>query len=835
MNLRLKLLLSSAGLGGLGALLAAALLWQGVQDGAQRQAVADLQQALLLQRTAHAAAVQREFATRVAGLRLLAAQRSTVDALRQFKAAMAELSADAGAGTSSAAMREEMLGWLGQQFKPEWARNNLAPLPELTAAMDARALVTAALQQEFIVRNPQPPGRKDLLVYPDTPTPYGQAHAQHHRAFDRAQDQLQVQDLVLIDSDTDQLVYTVAKDLDFASNVHSALLLGSPMATAYAEVRRARSADALALSDARPYLPAANRPVVVAAVPVFDGEVQVGVLAWRASLDQLAAPLRAAPDAAAESLLFGADKRLRSEPRAALLAALPPAAAASPAVDPRALAAHRRSAATLLGLDTPAVAASLQGQSGSASFRDAAGRAWQAAYQPLQLEGQRWALLSVAPEPDAAATTAAGSFWWRALLAMLAALLLGAGVAAALLRGWLKPLGQLHRTLARVQRGELSARTGLGPHDELGRLGQALDRLLDGRLSALDTAARENERLNESVVRLLQTVFQMANKDLSVRAEVGEDLIATLASAVNQLGDEMSATLSEVSAIAARVRSASESVGEQAVRVDETAHAEREALEAMADALNQATYQLAQVGALSHNSSEAAEHASAATEAALAAVDSAVHGTHTLREAIVELEKRFKRLAERSQEISAAVNLMSGIAERTHVLALNAAMQAAGAGEAGRGLALLADEVRRLADSARQATGQIVQLVQGVQVETGDTLLSVNRLIVQVAHQSATTQQAGLQMAGTRETTQHLVGLVRQIAAFSSQQSALAHELKLRVDQLQRGSAHTILAVEQQTESTATLVDFARRLSESVDQFQLPPPPPLPAPEDTIP
>jgi methyl-accepting chemotaxis protein len=304
---------------------------------------------------------------------------------------------------------------------------------------------------------------------------------------------------------------------------------------------------------------------------------------------------------------------------------------------------------------------------------------------------------------------------------------------------------------------------------------------------------------------------------------VTEDIIGTLSASINQLGEETSRTLQEVQDIADQVRSACEFVGEQALRVDETAQQERAALEGMAAHLGQATYQLAQMAALSTSSSEAAELASAATDAALHAVDATVRGMEALRGTMAETEKRFKRLGERSQEISTVVNLIHAIAERTHVLSLNASMQASNAGEAGRSFVVVAEEVQRLSESARAATAQIAQLVQSIQVETGDTLLTMNRLIAEVVRQSEQARQAGAQMAQTRQTTAQLVSLVQQIAAFSQAQSTLAQELRLSVEQLDRGSVQTILAIEQQTESTATLVDYARRLSEAVGQFRLPP------------
>lgn len=411
---------------------------------------------------------------------------------------------------------------------------------------------------------------------------------------------------------------------------------------------------------------------------------------------------------------------------------------------------------------------------------------------------------------------------WPAVAAIGLAMVLGAWVLAHLGRRWQAPLHQLRDTLERAARGDTQARARLERHDEWGALGAALDRVLDERGQRLERIAHENESLNRSVVGLLHTVFQMSNKDLTARAEVTEDIIGTLSASINQLGEETSRTLHEVQDIADQVRSACEFVGEQALRVDETAQEERAALEGMAAHLGQATYQLAQMAALSTNSSEAAELASAATDAALRAVDATVRGMEALRGTIAETEKRFKRLGERSQEISTVVNLINAIAERTHVLSLNASMQASNAGEAGRSFVVVAEEVQRLSESARAATAQIAQLVQSIQVETGDTLLTMNRLIAEVVRQSEQARQAGAQMAETRDTTAQLVSLVQQIAAFSQAQSTLAHELRLSVDQLNRGSAQTILAIEQQTESTATLVDYARRLSEAVGQFRLP-------------
>jgi methyl-accepting chemotaxis protein len=256
--------------------------------------------------------------------------------------------------------------------------------------------------------------------------------------------------------------------------------------------------------------------------------------------------------------------------------------------------------------------------------------------------------------------------------------------------------------------------------------------------------------------------------------------------------------------------------------VDATARGERQSLEQMANQLVRATKQLSQVAQLSDSSNKAAEKVSAISQVALRSVTATVRGMDQLRESISETEKRFKRLGERSQEISSVVGLINSISERTHVLALNASMQAATAGEAGRGFAVVAEEVQRLSESSRQATQQISQLVQNIQLETNETIFTMNRLISQVVSQSEQATQAGEQMTQTQESTTELVTLVRQIAEFSEQQSLMSRELQLSVAKLNKGSQATVTAITQQTTSTQSLVLSSRRLIDAVSQFTLP-------------
>jgi methyl-accepting chemotaxis protein len=203
-------------------------------------------------------------------------------------------------------------------------------------------------------------------------------------------------------------------------------------------------------------------------------------------------------------------------------------------------------------------------------------------------------------------------------------------------------------------------------------------------------------------------------------------------------------------------------------------------------------------------------------------VTSTVNGINSIRENVHETEKRIKRLGERSQEISRAVNLINSISERTHILALNASMHAASAGEAGRGFAVVADEVQRLAENARDATSQIATLVSNIQVETADTVGTMSKVITQVVEGSKLAEEAGLQMERTKDTTEELVESVREIARKSVNQARITNVLKGRAEQIKESTQKTSMQLQEQNVQTGRLVEFAKGLLKAVQVFKLP-------------
>jgi twitching motility protein PilJ len=390
-------------------------------------------------------------------------------------------------------------------------------------------------------------------------------------------------------------------------------------------------------------------------------------------------------------------------------------------------------------------------------------------------------------------------------------------------RGITVPLKQLQDTVVKVNEGDISARTNLHRTDELGELAQAFDKLLDEKVASLARAEEESERLNESVIQLIKSVSELAQgKNLAVKVPVSEDITGAIGDSLNYLAKETAKILGEVRDTSHQVAEISSIVKKQSDHVIAVASAERMEVEATANMLRESVDAMNAIAEDAQHASKQADKTSLHTQQALDAVITSVEGINSIRSTISETEKRIKRLGERSQEITGIVNLINSIAERTHILALNASMHAASAGEAGRGFAVVADEVQRLAENARQATSEISTLVNNIRIETADTVATMNTVISRVAEETRLAEQARRNMKDTQAATSELVGFVQHIANSSMSHADISKQLLGRARQIQDSTEQTGRELLEQTRNTESLVKCSEDLVATVGVFKLP-------------
>ncbi|MEJ2045471.1 MAG: methyl-accepting chemotaxis protein [Reinekea sp.] len=389
-------------------------------------------------------------------------------------------------------------------------------------------------------------------------------------------------------------------------------------------------------------------------------------------------------------------------------------------------------------------------------------------------------------------------------------------------RSILLPVRQIETTIREVQ-DNANARTGLTAcRDELATLGNTLDDMLDEKNATLQHIETENENINNSVIELLEGTSQLSDRDLTVRLKVREDVTGPVADAMNMATLEIGEALAKIRQISDMISLASGVIDAQSNQVTRVSKQEALLVKGTIEKLQAVSRKMMQIAKWSQASNQIAKRATKSTDSAFDSVSNTINSMEEIRHSISETEKRIKRLSERSQEISSIIDIINSIAERTHVLALNASMQAAAAGEAGRGFAVVADEVQRLAESSRDSTNQIAVLVRNIQTETAAAVDTMNNSISEVVAGSKLAQLAGDQMRETQLTTKNLAQAVAKISEQSILQAKETDQLKAQSNQIQQSSEKTNLELKRQAEQTQRLASASKMLTATISVFSIP-------------
>ena len=391
------------------------------------------------------------------------------------------------------------------------------------------------------------------------------------------------------------------------------------------------------------------------------------------------------------------------------------------------------------------------------------------------------------------------------------------------------PINVLEDTIKKAAKGDMQVRVNIEDHATLSDIGSSINELLDDRdaiwsnynaVSSSDTKD-ENEALNDSIITLLETVAQMAHKDLTIRAKVSEDVTGPIADAINLLISEISDVLSQVVEIAEETAEISNMVKSESDRVMVLENNEKNEIEQTIEELKSVSEMINKIHQLTETSNTTAETTVKTTTTAMSTVKDTVSSINLVGETTRETEKRVKRLGERSQEIGVAVNLVNNISERTHVLALNASMQAALAGEAGRGFAIVADEVQRLAEGSREATAEIGMLVNNIQTEIANTVHIINALADQMSNINDLSEKVGEDIQKTELTTTNLAHIIKKIAQQASEQSIMSNQLLERARLIHDGIHDTEQHLKTQTTHTHSLLEKILSMVASISVFTL--------------
>ena len=330
-----------------------------------------------------------------------------------------------------------------------------------------------------------------------------------------------------------------------------------------------------------------------------------------------------------------------------------------------------------------------------------------------------------------------------------------------------------------------------------------------------------NRQNQGAILRLMNELGDLADGDLTVTATVSEDITGAIADSINYTIEELRVLVGRINDAAGRVTVATGTA--QQTSTELLAAAERQAAEIKAtgqSVLAMAT-SMTNVSADATQSATVARQSLAAADKGAQAVEDSIKGMNKIREQIQETSKRIKRLGESSQEIGEIVELISDITEQTNVLALNAAIQAASAGEAGRGFTVVAEEVQRLAERSGEATKQIGAIVRTIQTDTQDTVSAMEESTRGVVEGARLSDAAGQALAEIGEVSKALTALIENIAGATRQQADSATKVARKMQEILLVTGQTTAGTEKTASAIGELAGLATELKGSVAGFKV--------------
>jgi methyl-accepting chemotaxis protein len=392
--------------------------------------------------------------------------------------------------------------------------------------------------------------------------------------------------------------------------------------------------------------------------------------------------------------------------------------------------------------------------------------------------------------------------WWT----------LGTSVAA--------PVRELADFSEKLAAGDYRAKADVDSNDDFGYIAGNLNRTAE-KVSKAVFNQEAQESLQRSVTEFLTITSQIARGDLTLRGKVTNDALGNVVDSVNYMLDNFAKVLERVRKAAIDVSSSANEILLSAEEMSHGANQQDQEITNTSSAVEELTVSMKQVSNNAEASAEAARRALDAAEQGNRAVRDTLEGMQRIRASVQATAKKIKSLGDRSLEISEIINVINDITEQTNLLALNAAIEAARAGEAGRGFAVVADEVRKLAEHSRTATKDIAALIKAIQAETNEAVVVMEEGTKEVEVGARLADQAGKALEAISSVVRQSAELVQEISLASKQQVRGTEGVANAMQIISNITRQTSQGARQTARTVENMVKLSEQLNEALSQFRI--------------
>ena len=651
----------------------------------------------------------------------------------------------------------------------------------------------------------------DFFLSDGSSSAYDTAHQAYHGYFIEVLHSLDFDDMLLVSAEGD-VVYTHLKSLEFMTSLVNGPYKDTHLARAFQAAVASDSEEFTTLVDYEPYQPALGEPASFIAAPIFDGDTKLGVLIFQISLDAISAITqeRSGLGESGETYLVGSDNLWRNDSRF-----LDQLGVDSTILNPE------------FTVETVAVQSAQSGQLGTQVIDDYRGVPVLSSWQPLVIqeadgtghEPITWALMAEIDDAEvrsplnSLAGIGLGSILFLGLF-MIPFALVFAGFLT-------RQTDLIVDVFAKVRAGDLDNRVNVISNDEVGQLATGFNSLLDRLQGTLTSVQSERDDLQVAIANLLDEVSDVAEGDLTIEADISSDSTGAIADSINYMLEQLRTIILQVKETTLAVSSSATEIQATAEHLANGSEQQAAQIIETSSAIDEMSVSIQKVSENTQLSNTVGLQARDSARKGTQAVEDTIEGMIRIRQNVSETSKRIKNLGESSQEIGEIVDLIRNITNRTAILALNASIQAARAGEAGRSFVVVAEEIERLSERSAEATRQIADLVKTIQSETNLAVGSMEATTNEVVIGSKLANEAGIALLEIDTVSDRLTELIQSTSEAAQQQAISSEAIAHSMNDIAGVTQQTASGTKQASVSIYNLAQLADELRQSVSAFKL--------------